>query len=171
MDCQLREEDTEALTYIRRATVADAIDLAPRLREADKNEFRAFLGMEPEAVLPFDITQGSGETWAFIGDQEEVVGLFGVQPVDQHPTFGLVWAVSSPDIFKYRRDFFKLTPKVLDMLHQKYPLIGNHIDARNKAHIRWLKRHGFSFLRTIPEFGVERRPFHEFARLRSTECA
>lgn len=155
------------MPHIRRATVADAVDLAPRLREADKNEFRAFLGLEPEVVLPFDIQSGTGETWALIGDHEEVIGLFGVQPVDQHPTFGIVWAVSSPDIFKYRRELIRRTPEMLDMLHRRFPLIGNHIDARNTVHIGWLKRYGFSFLRTIPEFGVERRPFHEFARLRS----
>ncbi|MEY9719273.1 hypothetical protein ABIA22_001763 [Sinorhizobium fredii] len=158
------------MLHYRRATVADAIDLAPRLREADKNEFRAFLGLEPEIVLPFDIVAGQGDTWALVGS-EGVIGLFGVQPVDQNPLFGLVWMVTSDDLFKYRREFVKGTPQVLDMLHRKFPLLGNHIDARNTVHVRWLQRLGFVFLRTIPEFGIQRRPFHEFARLRSTECA
>ncbi len=156
------------MAHYRRATLADAIDLAPRLREADKNEFRAYLGIEPEAALPFDIGNGDGDKWAMIGDDGRVFGLFGVQAVDQHPTFGLVWMVSSDDIWKYRRQFIETTPKVLEMLHRKYPLLGNHIDARNTKHVYWLRRLGFSFLRTIPEFGVQRRPFHEFARLRST---
>lgn len=159
------------MAYIRRATVADAIAVAPRLREADKNEIKAYLGFTPEVALPLMISS-PGNTWAMIGDHEEVVGLFGMSPVDQHPYFGIVWMVSSPDIYKYRREFIRRTPEVLAAMHQEFPLLGNHIDARNTAHIRWLKRLGFSFLRTLPEFGVEKRPFHEFARLRSDpECA
>lgn len=150
--------------------MADAIVLAPRLREADKDEYRAYLGMEPEVALALDIANSTGENWAMIGSDGEVFGLFGIDAVDQHPTFGIVWMLSSPDIFKYRREFIKATSAALEMLHGKFPLIGNHIDARNTVHVRWLKRLGFSFLRTIPEFGVERRPFHEFARLRSPEC-
>ncbi|MDX0455488.1 DUF2833 domain-containing protein [Sinorhizobium medicae] len=150
--------------------MADAVYLAPRLREADKDEYRAHLGINPEVALPLDIANSSGENWAMIGSDGEVFGLFGVDAVDQHPTFGLVWMVSSDAIYKYRREFIKATHDTLAMLHRKFPLLGNHIDARNTVHIRWLKSLGFSFLRTLPEFGVERRPFHEFARLRTEPC-
>ncbi|PBB68144.1 hypothetical protein CK228_13625 [Mesorhizobium sp. WSM4312] len=149
---------------IRRAKVADAIFLAPRLRSADRDECKAALGMEPEVVLPLLVQQGN-YVWAGVEPSGEVFGLFGVDP--SGPYMGIVWMVSSPAIMNYRRELIGLTPKWLKRLHKVRPLLGNHIDARNTTHIRWLKRMGFSFLRTHDEFGVEKRPFHEFARLRS----
>jgi hypothetical protein len=58
-----------------------------------------------------------------------------------------------------------MAPRWLHRLHKLYPLLGNHVDIRNTKHTKWLKRMGFSFLRVLPEYGVERRPFIEFARL------
>lgn len=159
------------MAHIRRALVADAVTLAPRLREADRNECRAFLGIEPEGVLPLNVNTAE-KAWCFVGDNGEPVGMFGVSPVDQHPYFGIVWMVTTPEITDYRRELIRLAPIWLDRMHSLYPLLGNHVDARNTLHVRWLRRMGFSFLRTLPTFGVERRPFHEFARLRHPdECA
>lgn len=150
---------------IRRATEADAVSLAPRLRSADRDEIRATLGMTPEVALP--LFTGGEHVWVAVGPDGVVEGIFGIDPVHNNPHLGIVWMVSSSAIMKYRRELIGLTPKWLKRLHRIRPLIGNHIDARNTTHIRWLKRMGFSFLRTHPEFGVEKRPFHEFARLRS----
>lgn len=154
---------------IRRAGVADAVALAPRLREADRNECRAFLGLPPEAVLPLSVQ--TDKAWTFVDDLGVPQGMFGVSPVDQHPYFGIVWMATSPEIVKHRKALVRLAPQWLAHLHDLYPLLGNHIDARNELHVRWLKRMGFSFLRTLPDFGAERRPFHEFARLRPQPCA
>ncbi|WP_164754467.1 phage protein Gp13 family protein [Mesorhizobium sp. M7A.F.Ca.CA.004.02.1.1] len=122
--------------------------------------------MSPEAVLPLLVQQGN-YVWAGIDENGECFGLFGVDPVKgPGGHLGIVWMVTTDDIFKHRRDLLKLAPKWLDRLHKVRPLLGNHIDARNTTHIRWLRRMGFSFLRTHAEFGVEKRPFHEFARLR-----
>lgn len=156
---------------IRRAKVADAISLAPRLRDADRNECRAFLGLEPEVVLPLSVSQGD-YNWAAIDPDGICQGLFGLDPVAGNPHLGIVWMVTSDEmITKHRRELVRMAPTRLARLHTIRPLLGNHIDARNTTHIRWLKRLGFSFLRTHPEFGVEKRPFHEFARLRSSPCA
>nr|WP_145994468.1 hypothetical protein [Mesorhizobium loti] len=144
--------------------MADAVSLAPRLREADRAECWAALGMKPEVVLPMLIQQGN-YAWAAEDADGTVEGLFGVDPQDK--AFGIVWMVTSPAIFKHRKELVKLAPKWLTRLHKVRPLIGNYIDARNTIHVRWLKRLGFSFLKTDHDYGFERRPFHQFARLRS----
>lgn len=154
---------------IRRAKVADAVALAPRLRDADRAELKAALGMAPEVSLPIAVRQ-SPYVWA-AEDEEGAQGLFGLDPVKGYPDFGIVWLVTSDAIWRHRRELQRLTPEWLDTMHGICPLLGNHIDARNTVHIRWLKRMGFSFLQTHERFGVERRPFHEFARLRNQPCA
>ncbi|MBD9511921.1 hypothetical protein IB265_34800 [Ensifer sp. ENS10] len=149
--------------------MADAVSLAPRLRAADRRECLAHHGIDPKFLLPYSITEGS-HAWAFEHDGK-CIGLFGVEPVDQHPNFGLVWMVTSDDIFRHKRQILRDSPVWLNKLHDLYPLLGNHVDCRNRSHIRWLRWLGFSMLRVIPEFGVERLPFIEFAKLRSEPCA
>lgn len=158
------------MVIIRRAEVADAVSLAPRLREADRQECKAHVGIDPKLLLPYSVATG-GPTWAFIDGMGKCIGLFGLNAVDQNPDFGTVWMVTSDDVFKHKRQILRDSPIWLNKLHDHYPLLGNHVDARNRTHIRWLKWLGFSMLRVIPEFGVERRPFIEFAKLRAHPCA
>lgn len=153
------------MPHIRKATLRDAVRVAPLLRQADRDECLAFLGLPPELILPINISQ-SDDTWAMVNDDGEPFGLFGVSPVHTFPEVGIVWMCSTPELVRYKRELIQQAPEVLNRLHARYPLLTNHIDARNKAHIQWLKRMGFSFLRELPEFGVEKRPFYEFARLK-----
>lgn len=153
---------------IREATVADAVSVAPRLRTEDRMECEAALGFSPEVALPFGVT--AGENWVFEIDGT-VEAILGVSPVGGNPYFGMVWMMTTEAIFDHRKELLRATPRVLEMLHDRFPLIGNHVDVRNTKHIDWLKKVGFSMLRVIPEFGVERRPFIEFAKLRAEPCA
>lgn len=153
---------------IRKATLADVRGLAPRLRQEDRRECLSATGLPPELILPLSLTKD--EVWVFTinGTPEAILGL---SSVDQHPYFGLVWLLATPEIFNQRRELIRLTPKVLDLLHSRYALLGNHVDMRNTTHVRWLQKLGFSFLRVHPRFGVARVPFIEFARLRPEPCA
>ena len=153
--------------YVRSATVADAVSIAPHLREADRQEVQAFLGVSPEVALPMSVGKNQGDAWAMIGDAGELVGLFGVDPVALYPDFGLVWLVATDDLKKYQRQFLREGHEWLDHLHALYPLLGNYSDSRNKLHHRWLKWMGFSFLHEEKQFGPERRPFIQFARLQN----
>lgn len=153
------------MPYIRKATEADAATVASRLREADRNETRAALGMTPEVVLPLSI-QNSPHVWAMVQDDDTPMGLFGVDPVRGYDFMGICWMVSTNDIFKHKRQLIRQCRDELDKLHDIYPLLGNHVDVRNTSHVRWLRWLGFSFLRVVQDYGVEQRPFIEFARLR-----
>ena len=157
------------MVIVREARVADAVALAPRLREADRRECLAHTGIVPEFILPHSVAS-PGLTWAF-EHEGECIGLFGLDVVDRHPDFGIVWMMTSDEVFKHKRQLLRESPVWLDKLHRIYPLLGNHVDARNTVHIRWLKWLGFSMLRVIPEFGPERRPFIEFAKLGTNTCA
>lgn len=153
---------------MREATVADAIAVSPRLRQADVQEWKAAVGLSPEVALRIGLS--SGEAWAMLVDGQ-VEALLGVSAVANHSYFGLVWMVATDAIFDHRRDLLRMTPEVLTMLHDRFPLLGNYVDARNSKHIAWLKRAGFSLLREVPDYGVEQRPFFEFAKLRAEPCA
>lgn len=89
--------------------------------------------------------------------------FFGMNEYDEDS--GLVWMLATPEISRSARSVLHWTPQVLTGWHQCRPLLFNYVDARNELHIRWLKRIGFNFLRLVPAFGAEQRPFYEFARL------
>ena len=53
-------------------------------------------------------------------------------------------------------------PVWLGELMQGHAAIGNFVDARNAAYIRWLKRLGFRFVRLHEHYGLAKQPFWEF---------
>ena len=52
----------------------------------------------------------------------------------------------------------------VEKLFGDFSLLFNVVDSRNKVHIRWLKWLDFKFIADIPEFGVEKRMFHQFVK-------
>jgi len=148
----------------REATVADMVDLAPRLRPEDRAECLAASGVAPEISLPAAVGLGPSWVWTVAGIPECALGVI---PVDGIPFTGAVWMLATPEILKHVRYMVKNLPAVMSMLHEKFPLLGNYVDARNEAHIAFIKHCGFSLLRVIPDHGVERRPFIEFVKLRT----
>lgn len=95
---------------------------------------------------------------------ERPIAFFGVS-AGLIPQAASVWLLGSEALFSYRRELVSLPRGVLHGFHRSYPLLFNYVDARNTAHIRWLRHLGFSFLRRIESYGVGGLPFYEFARL------
>lgn len=153
--------------FLRKATVEDAINIAPRLRAEDRAEIIAATGLPPEIVLPLGMTPDRETYVAGVierPDSPEII--FGVDPVPGEPEIGVIWMVSTPVIFDYPQRFAAVSGEMISRLHEMYPLLTNFIDERNTRHIRWLKWLGFKMLRRIEQFGPESRPFIEFASYR-----
>lgn len=148
---------------IRRATDEDARKLAPRLRPEDRRECLSASGLPPEVILPLSVSKE--EVYVFTDNGSPEV-IFGVSPVQHYPHLGLIWMMASEKLSAYRRELVTLVPQQIDKFHDKFPLLGNHVDARNKVHVSWIKRSGFSFLRVLPRYGIDQTPFIEFAKLR-----
>lgn len=157
------------MSTIRPATLADAVSLAPRLRQADLAEIKATTSMPPEAVLKESITDGL-ETYAAEGTDGLVIALFGIARFpNQDPDEAVVWMVGSDDSVRNKTAFVRAAREFLKSAHQRFPLLWNVIDARNVVHIKWLKRFGFTAIRRHERLGVEQRPFIEFIRI-DTSC-
>ncbi|MBY5581858.1 hypothetical protein [Rhizobium leguminosarum] len=144
--------------------MADMVALAPRLRPEDRAECLAASGVEPEISLPAAVGQGPTWVWTVAGRPECALGVI---PVDGLPFCGAIWMLASPEILKHVRYMVTRLKDVIELMHDHYPLLGNYVDARNTTHISFIKHCGFSLLRVIPDHGVERRPFIEFAKLRN----
>jgi hypothetical protein len=146
--------------HARRATLADALSLAPKLRQEDIAEIRAVCGLPPREALIFCFF-ASPECYAIVAE-EGVIGMFGVTR-EAHDT-GAIWMVASDDLPRHGLEFLRKCRKWVDELNDRYPLLYNYADQRNTVHLKWLRWCGFQFINLEP-YGVEQRPFYLFVRI------
>ena len=144
----------------------DAESLAPRLREADKQEVYALMGMEPRPGLEACLKHSFNECYSVRDlETDEPLALFGTSPDGEGTGLGMIWFLGSSDLFKKNRvSFLRNSEFWVQKLFEKYDLLYNVVDARNTVHIRWLKWLKFKFIADIPEFGFEKRTFRQFYR-------
>lgn len=152
----------------RPATRDDVRYMAPRLRAADRAEVRAYTGLPPEVVLE-QCLDASDQCWVGCHNDGEPAVLWGTQPVYQVPEVGWIWMVCTDLILQHKYEFLTQARAHLPLAHARYPILTNHVDARNTVHIKWLRFMGFSFLRRVERWGAESIPFYEFARLDPTQ--
>lgn len=146
---------------IRLAEEADVLWMAPRLREADRQELQAATGESPLVAL----TKGfEASTPPHVGtlDDEPFV-MYGVVP--HLPHGGVIWMLGTPTIEQASTGFLRRTRKEVERLGGDYPRLFNLADARNTVHLRWIKWAGFRFVRKHQNIGKEQRPFVEFERI------
>lgn len=149
---------------VQPAKLSDCLWLCSEVRQADRDEVRAATGGTVLHALVEGL-QGSRETWtARLG--KTPIAMFGVAPIPLDPEvrYGAVWLLGSDRIQEVRYTFLRESRPWLERLEQGFDLVGNVVDARNTIHIRWLRWLGFSFIREIPHFGHEKRPFYEFLK-------
>jgi hypothetical protein len=151
-----------ALGSVRPANKADAIYLAPRLRQADRDECLAATGRTPEEELPGSVLSN---TYTILDPAGVPIGLFGVHPLLTMPHVGAAWMVATDDLPKYARQFMTETPAWIDRLHEAFPVLVNLVDARNTVHIKWIEWAGFTLLATRA-YGPLGLPFIEFAKVK-----
>ncbi len=162
---------------VRRACASDAGALAPMLRRADLCEIHAATGESALAVLERGIASSSPCQAVVLGGRP--LALFGVVPDGENR--GIVWLLGSDELGRHPRDIAVQGRAWIAHLHRQYSILWNYVDARNEQHLKWLAWCGFTVVRTVDEYGVERRPFHQMqsvgaaaprdcARSPSTDC-
>lgn len=149
----------------RKCTQEDIDHLAPRLRKEDLDEIRAASGLSPREALMLGFAESEECHCIHDTDTGEPVAVFGVVPMAENPSIGIVWMLGSDDLKMHSMCFLRRSAEWVQRLHSRYPLLCNVIDARNEVHVRWLQWLGFQFIRDIPDYGPEQRLFYEFVRL------
>lgn len=145
--------------YVRPATIKDALQLAPKVRIADREEIRASDNKSPlEAlVVPFSIDKSKNYT--IVGNLNEgVIGMFGACPT-KDPAYGVAWLISSEDLFKHTKQFIKECPYWISQMGNGYEYLYNWVDRRNWKSMKWLQFLGFEPKDEIKQYGVGKLPF------------
>jgi hypothetical protein len=145
--------------YVRPAKLADSLELAPKIRKGDRQEIMASDGASPLEALVIPFTQKNAKIYSIIGTQSEgVIGMFGSTP-SKEKGYGVVWLLSSEDLFKHTKQFIKECPKWIDDMSKGYQYVYNFVDERNWKSLKWLQFLGFEPKRKIGDFGIGKMPF------------
>lgn len=140
------------------ATLEHARELAASLRAEDREELRACGEPDPYVVIARGVT-ACDVSFAAVLDGH-VGAMFGVGPLDPSITeFGQIWFLTGDLFAKRPRAFVAVARKAMGLLLEKYPEVGNVIDARYAAAVRWAKWLGFEVGAPLA-FGPEKRLFH-----------
>ena len=149
----------EKENYVRPAILADAIQLAPKVRIADREEIRASNGSSPLEALVVPFTYEKARSYTIIGTAKEgVIGMFGVAPT-KDSEYGIAWLLSSEDLFKHTKQFIKECPYWVSQMSKGYTYIYNWVDRRNWKSLKWLQFLGFEAKEEIKQYGVGKLPF------------
>lgn len=148
------------MLIIERAILQDAVRIAPILRQADVDELEASSGLPPLTSLLHGI--GTGRSWVIRETGKDPVALFGVTPFSK--TVGIPWMCGTDELSRNKRFFIQHAPAHIAEMLRCYPggLI-NYIDARNTAHIRYIKHFKFQIDGFVSEYGAQKLPFYRFS--------
>jgi hypothetical protein len=122
--------------------------IAKRMRRADVEEILAASGKTPvQALAHTALINGRPEMMFGVGDLNILAGV------------GAPWLLGTDEVVRHQTAFLRGSRDWLDQLLQRYSVLRNFVDDRNKVSIRWLKWLGFSLLDPVDMGGHAFRLF------------
>ena len=148
MVVELIQPDTDAVRYI-----------AENMRQSDIDEVWASNNHTPLEALVNGWENSHGSLIVQInGDPCVMLGLVRLDFLSGH---GTPWLLGTDSSLKYKREFLKQVPAVIEEMLGICQTLSNYVHVNNSVSIRWLKRIGFTICE--PEvYGVEGEMFHRF---------
>ena len=148
------------MAYVRPAISVDIAYLAPKMRQADKDEIWASDRLTTGEALMQPFQHKGSKTWCVIGTEEEyVIGMFGSVP-SLDKDYGVAWLLASDELFNYKKEFIKQSPEWVAQMGKGYKYLYNYVDVRNDKSIKWLKHLGFKTIRLEEQYGKGKMPFY-----------
>ena len=150
---------------VDKAGVMDCLELAPKMRQSDKQEIWSAGRFTPTSGLHMSL-EISGEHAYTLKLDEEVVGIFGVAPCREQPDVGIVWLMGADNMTTNKKGFYKVSQEYLKKFLEMYKTVFNYVDDRNVSSSKWLESLGFKNLGTEPKFGMDEIPFNLYVKER-----
>lgn len=143
-----------------RAPTPEAIQfIADNMRKADVAEVWASGRYTPIEALKTSVKHSRKSAVACVNDIPLVI--FGVVSRGFLSDVGVPWMLSVTQSMKYKRQFFELSPQVVDEMLDIHPKLVNRVHTKNKLSIRWLKWLGFTIEDPTP-IKATGELFHKF---------
>ena len=144
---------------VRDAVVEDIDILKDNIRDSDKQELWASHHIAPEEALRTSLKKAS--FCLTIEINKEPIGMMGICPGSILDDNAVIWMLSSDKIDNVRRSFARHSREYINKMLEKFSLLYNFVDARNKESLKWLRWCGAKIYEAKP-YGIEKIPFHYF---------
>lgn len=142
--------------------VSDLVELAARLRPADRTELEACNHFDPLGAVMHSMTLSS-LCWS-VREGDTLLAIFGVCPLPGHPGVGTPWMLGTTALGpQHRRPLIELPAPYIARMIEAYPRLVNYVHAGNMPALRWLRRLGFTLDAAAP-FGPNGALFHRFEK-------
>ena len=146
------------------ASLADVRELVPLLRMEDARELADTCRHGAYHAIAMGVLLGS-PSLTLRTPEGALFGILSVVPVG--PRVGAIAFSGTKEVERRSIGFLRGGKEVLQGLSKDYDLLFNAADARNEAHLRWLRWLGFSLIRRVEGYGHHSIPVIEFARITS----
>lgn len=140
------------------SVLEDVFELAPNLRQDDINELKA-LGLTPQQSLLRGFV--FSEECFSVKHKGKTIGLFGISEEGMPKGFGSIWFLGADELTKFPVTFVKEGIRYTQQLMQKYDIIINAVDKRNKSHVDWIQRIGMKLSNPMIINGYEFLQFYK----------
>lgn len=149
--------------YWREYVAGDEQSLAANMRMADIIEVRRSHGLNPLEALQFSV-EHSDECYSMFLPDGQIIGMYGCGGVD---ILGVPWLLCTDHLTKVSKPFLLRCHQFVNQWNDRYPILFNYVDVENLTAQKWLRFLGFTFIRLVPDYGVEKSPFYEFVRIKN----
>lgn len=113
--------------------------IVPYIRQADIEEIRAGVGIDPALAVGFSIAT-SNPGWA-VELHGEPVAVFGVRRAGRT---GIPWLMATDVIEKHPVHFYRISKCIIEKLKERFDFLEKWVDERNRLSARWLSWAGFT---------------------------
>ena len=127
------------------------------MRKADRDEVFAVSRKTPGQALVYSLRKSSHAWTAIVNGRPEV--MFGVGDINVLAGVGAPWLLGTEAVEEHYIAFLRRSVDFRDQLLQRYPIMRNFVDDRNKASKRWLQWLGFRLFDPVEIGGQSFRMF------------
>ena len=144
--------------------VRDLVELATRLRSADRAELEACNHFDALAAVLHSAYR-SEMCWS-VRDGDTLLCAFGVCELAGYPNVGTPWLLGTTALTPaHARSLIESPGPYIALMLEAFPRLVNYVHADNAASVRWLRRLGFALDQPAP-FGPNGALFRRFEMTR-----
>lgn len=147
----------------RRASLLDVLEMSSRLRMEDQRELQAAHPTRYVAgVLKESWEASQGKCWTLSTTaNDKPILLFGcVTHKGLAVQVGVPWMVATPEVGRHAISVIREARHWFDSWLFTHKFLMNHVEVRNKLHVRWLELVGVTWGDSTERNGVEVVPFY-----------
>lgn len=142
---------------------ADYMDLAARMRRADKLEVKAVTGIGGRNALAERLELSVAQSYrAYTAERDgRLLAIFGTSPISMLTGLGCLWMLATGEVYRTPRVLTKLARLHIAEVEPVFPRLTNYVDVRNTRSLKWLEWLGATIHEPKP-YGVAGLPFRQF---------